>query len=47
MAKLQLVKNNVVVNTIEIEADLAVIDAAAGPGDIYDPETGIFTKPQE
>lgn len=47
MAKLQLIKENVVINTIEVDCDFAVLDALAGPGDIFDPETVTFSKPPQ
>lgn len=47
MAKLQLIKDNVVINTIEVDCDIAVLDPVAGPGDIFNPETGVFSKPAQ
>lgn len=46
MAKLQLIKNNIVVNTIEVDCDIAILDENAGPGDTFNPETGALQKPQ-
>lgn len=45
MRKLQLIQNNIVINTILVECDAAILDDTAGPGDIFDPENGTFTPP--
>lgn len=47
MLKLQLVKNNVVINSILVDCDMVVSCENAGPGDVYDPDTDTFTKPAQ
>lgn len=46
MANFTTITNNIVTNVINIEADTVVKSDTAGIGDMYNPETGLFTRPQ-
>lgn len=45
MAKLALIKNGVVLNVIEVDADTVVITEEAGKGDTYDGKK--FTRQEQ
>ena len=48
MAILALIKNNVVTQTIVVDADVVkIITDKGGIGDIHDPVTGELTRPPE